>query len=49
MTTSVGFAEISTHILIENIIAEIKDQYLADACAVDNRLFRRQRFDDAVA
>jgi DNA sulfur modification protein DndC len=31
MTTSVGFAEISTHILIENIIAEIKEQYLADA------------------
>ncbi len=30
MTTSVGFAEVSTHILIENIIAEIKDQYLAD-------------------
>lgn len=30
MTTTVGFAEISTHILIENIIAEIKEQYLAD-------------------
>ena len=30
MTPSVGFAEISTHILIENIIAEIKEQYLAD-------------------
>ena len=31
MTATVGFAEISTHILIENIIAEIKEQYLADA------------------
>ncbi len=30
MTASVGFAEISTHILIKNIIAEIKGQYLAD-------------------
>jgi len=30
MTATVGFAEISTHILIENIIAEIKEQYLAD-------------------
>ncbi len=30
MTASVGFAEISTHILVENIIAEIKTQYLAD-------------------
>ena len=30
MTPSVGFAQISTHILIENIIAEIKEQYLAD-------------------
>jgi DNA sulfur modification protein DndC len=31
MTATVGFAEISTHILIENIIAEIKEQYLADS------------------
>lgn len=30
MTMSVGFAEISTHVLIEQIIAEIKEQYLAD-------------------
>lgn len=30
MTATVGFAEISTHIIIENIIAEIKEQYLAD-------------------
>ena len=31
MTASVGFAEISTHVLVENIIADIKEQYLADA------------------
>ena len=30
MTASVGFAEISTAVLVENIIAEIKEQYLAD-------------------
>ena len=30
MTATVGFAEISTHIIIENILAEIKEQYLAD-------------------
>ena len=30
MIASVGFAEIAIHILIENIIAEIKEQYLAD-------------------
>ncbi len=30
MTPSVGFVEISIHILVENIIAEIKEQYLAD-------------------
>ena len=30
MSTSVGFAEITTAVLVENIIAEIKEQYLAD-------------------
>ena len=34
MTASVGFAEISTHILIANIIAEIKEQYFADATPI---------------
>ncbi len=29
-TASVGFAEISTHVLIEDIKSEIKDEYLAD-------------------
>ena len=31
MTASVGFAGIATHVLIEQIIADIKEQYLADA------------------
>ena len=31
MTPSLGFAEVSTAVLVENIIAEIKEQYLADA------------------
>jgi len=30
MTASVGFAEITTAVLVENIIAEIKEQYVAD-------------------
>ncbi len=30
MTTSVGFAEITIAVLVENIIAEIKEQYTAD-------------------
>ena len=30
MTPGIGFVEISIHILVENIIAEIKEQYLAD-------------------
>src|ERR1035437_345048 len=30
MTVSVGFAEVSTSVLIEHTIAEIKEQYLAD-------------------
>ena len=30
MTTSVGFTEIATHVLIEQVIANIKEQYLAD-------------------
>jgi DNA sulfur modification protein DndC len=31
MTVSLGFAEISTHVLIEQIKADIKEQYLADS------------------
>jgi DNA sulfur modification protein DndC len=31
MTVSVGFAEITTAVLIEQIVADIKEQYLADA------------------
>lgn len=30
MTVSVGFAEVSTTVLIEQIVSEIKDQYLSD-------------------